>query len=150
MDQRGDEKKLKFLKAYRTKTIKKDGKISEKNFTEAGEVARREGVGIVLVVVADGKKNRIELLQLHQVLLPHAVKRYRHLRELPAPTSLSLSPSHTFSLCLFFSRRKSRLVSPKKVSDMILPYHSQLGNWGFSPIIQGYCNNLEYFSAIKR
>ena len=110
------KKKLKFLKAYRTKTIKKDGKISEKNFTEAGEVARREGVGIVLVVVADGKKNRVELLQLHQVLLPHAVKRYRHLPRAPrSHLSLSLPLSHFLSLPVFLSAKVSLSFSKESI-----------------------------------
>jgi hypothetical protein len=43
--------------------------------TELGEVLRGDDVLVVLVVVTDGEERRVELLQLHHVLVPNAVQR---------------------------------------------------------------------------
>ena len=43
--------------------------------TELGEVLGCDGVLVVLVVVADGEERRVELLELHHVLVPDAVQR---------------------------------------------------------------------------
>jgi hypothetical protein len=38
--------------------------------TELGEVLGGDGVLVILVVVADGEERRVELLELHHVLVP--------------------------------------------------------------------------------
>lgn len=55
--------------------------------TELGEVLGCDGVLVVLVVIADGEERRVELLELHHVLVPHAVQR----RPLGAAAALLLA-----------------------------------------------------------
>lgn len=45
------------------------------NRTKLGEIGGGEGVGVVLVVVANGEEGGVELLELHEVFVSHAVQR---------------------------------------------------------------------------
>lgn len=78
--------------------------------TELGEVLGGDGVLVILVVVADGEERRVELLELHHVLVPQAVQGRpggggAAAALVLAPSCLSFPSAHT-------PRSLARMLSP--------------------------------------